>query len=79
MIFGGALPIFGLYIPEILFAMAMPPESENYRANINFWAGMMFLTAMIAMVGGFFGKFFFAMTGSNITFNVRKDTYKSIL
>ena len=70
--------MFGYFIPQVLFAMAIP-GAENYRSDVNFWCLWMFLTALIAGLGAFFGKYFFAVTGSNITYNTRQDTYKSIL
>jgi hypothetical protein len=72
------MPLYGWLVPETLFAMAIPGD-ENMRKNVNFWCLILFLCALSTTISGFCQKYFFAMCGSNITYNIRKDAYKSML
>jgi ABC-type multidrug transport system fused ATPase/permease subunit len=73
------MPMFGILIPKALFAMGADPTTEEYRPNINWEIMWMFFIACIAFICTFSGKHFFSIVGQNITINVRKSLYGSIL
>jgi len=65
-------------MPTALYAMAIP-DFEESRKQVNTMCGYILIIAIMSGIGATLGKCFFAVTGENITMNVRINLYKSML
>jgi hypothetical protein len=70
---GAVLPSYGYILPQMMFAMVLPPD--QIMTEIDFWALMMFLAALAYGVLSFINKYLFASVGSNIAKGCREDLY----
>jgi len=52
---------------------------EYLKSNVNFYAGIMALTALGAAISSYFKKISFGNLGANVTLSIRKILYESIL
>jgi ABC-type multidrug transport system fused ATPase/permease subunit len=57
----------------------MIPEKAEMRTKCNEWALYMFICSLVALFTGFSQKFSFGVVGENITKNIRKALYTSLL
>jgi ATP-binding cassette subfamily B (MDR/TAP) protein 1 len=73
-------PLMGVLITKALFAMILyVGDMEKMRTEVNIWVLWMFIGALAAFVLNIIGKWMFGIVGENITLNVRKDLYESII
>jgi len=73
-------PLMGVLIIKALFAMIIYSfDKEKMRKEVDYWILLMFIGAIAALVLNFVAKWMFGVVGENITLNVRKDIYESIM
>ena len=74
--------IFAMMDPVLVNTYSVDGETiTTYgdRSDIDFWILIMFITSLCSFVFTFIGKYSFATVGENITFNVRREMYTSVL
>ena len=62
---------------KTLFGM-MEPSKVTMREEVDFWALMMLICALVALMTGFGKLFGFGVVGENITLNMRAKLYQAI-
>lgn len=73
-------PLMGVLIIKALFSMILyVNDIEKMRTEVNTWILLMFIGALVALVLNFISKWMFGIVGENITLNVRRDLYQSII
>lgn len=78
LIQGCIFPTFGVFITKNLFTF-MIPDKQLLREGANAWCLYMFIAALVAFGNGFIHKFVFGVVGENITLNMRRALYYSII
>jgi ATP-binding cassette, subfamily B (MDR/TAP), member 1 len=73
-------PAFGVLIIKSLFAMIIYMyDPVMLRKEVNKFILMMFIGGLLSFIFNLLAKWMFGVVGENITLNVRKQLYKSIL
>lgn len=79
---GLVMPAFGYLFMKAEFAMQEVPPFHTYdtmKKDTNRWCFWMFMLAIVAGVCTFMSKFSFVVVGENITLNVRRNLYGSLI
>jgi ATP-binding cassette subfamily B (MDR/TAP) protein 1 len=73
-------PAFGVLIIKSLFAMIIYMyDPVMLRKEVNKFILMMLIGGLLSFIFNLLAKWMFGVVGENITLNVRKQLYKSIL
>lgn len=75
---GCIFPVFGIFITKMLFSL-MIPDKDYMRSESNAWCLYMFICACVSLCTTFTQKFCFGIVGENITLNIRRELYTSLL
>lgn len=63
---------------KMLFAL-MNPDMATMKKDSRFWALIMFIAALVALIAAFGKILGFGYVGENITLNMRSNLYKAIV
>jgi ATP-binding cassette subfamily B (MDR/TAP) protein 1 len=73
------MPVFGALMGKMLFIMMDTSDYEILRQDSDHYCLIMLILAISAFMTGLIQKFSFGIIGENVTLNIRKKLYKSII
>lgn len=76
---GALYPIFGVFLSKALFSLMIPDNKAKLASDTDFWVLMIFLNGVVQFLTAIVEKSLFGVIAENITYNVRKKLYDSIL
>lgn len=71
---GMAFPVFGLIYVKTLFSIFVHDQTK-----VNFWLGMLLIVSVASFIATYFQKVSFGVLAENMTKDIRKDLFKSII
>ena len=71
---GMAFPIFGLIYVKTLFGIFVHDQNE-----VNFWLGILLIISVSSFIATYFQKVSFGILAENMTKDIRKDLFRSII
>jgi hypothetical protein len=74
-----SFPLFGYIFSELMFIIMVGRQNPDYIKDRNYWCLMFLIMALGMGIVGFFQKSLFTVTGENLTYDVRKMLFRSLM
>lgn len=89
LVLGTVNPILGVCLAKLITVMTIPREVVEYdmmkdyddyiRTNVDKWCFVILAMGFVNLIFGFVNKYLFGYLGENVTIQMRKDLYESII